>query len=181
MRRGFFALCVLCVAIAAAPVCARAEQDQVEFFRNIHVTPDEPVQNAVCFFCNVSVQGVTAGDIVVFFGSVRLDGQARQDVVDFFGHIAAADNSTVGGDLVSFFGSVRLGEDVTVHKDTVAIFGTVRALSSDSFGGDRVAISPWTFFGPLLVLILIVYVIVHELSARRQRRFMQQYPLPPRR
>ncbi len=180
MRGRYFALCFLGVALAAAAVPALAEQDAVQFFNNINVTPDEPVKDAVCFFCNVRVEGNAQGDIVVFFGNVHLNGLAHHDIVDFFGNVTVADNSSIGDDLVSFFGSVRLGENVVVHKDAVAIFGSVHAPNSLSVGGDRVSISPWIFLGPLLLLILVIYLIVHEVQVRRHRQFMLHYPMPPR-
>jgi hypothetical protein len=180
MHRRYFALCLLGAALAAVAVPVRAEQDAVQFFNNINITPEEPVKDAVCFFCNVHVEGNAEGDIVVFFGNVHLNGMAHHDVVDFFGNVTVADNSNIGGDLVSFFGSVRLGENVVVHKDTVAIFGKVHAPGSSSVGGDRVAISPWIFFAPLLFLILVIYLIVHEVQVRRSRRFAMNYPMPPR-
>src|SRR5579863_758304 len=158
MRRRYFVLCLLGVALTAATVPAFAEQDAVQFFNNISITPDEPVKDAVCFFCSVHVEGNAEGDIVVFFGNVHLNGMARHDVVDFFGNVTVADNSNIGGDLVSFFGSVRLGENVVVRKDTVAIFGGVHAPGSLLVGGNRVTISPWIFFAPLLFLVLVIYL-----------------------
>ena len=180
MHRKSLVLCLFGAALAMAAIPARASQDAVQFFRNIDVTPDSPIHDAVCFFCSVRVEGEVEGDIVVFFGSVRLNGQAHHDVVDFFGKVSAADDSSIGGDLVSFFGSVRLGENVTVHKDVVAMFGNIRAPASVSIGKDRVVFSPWIFFGPLLVILLVVYVIVHEIRAHHLRQFAQRYPLPPR-
>ena len=180
MHRRFLALCLFGAALAVVASPARAEDDAVQFFNNIEVTPDAPVNDAVCFFCNVEARGDVRGDIVVFFGNVRLDGQAHQDVVNFFGSVTAADNSAIGGDLVSFFGSVRLGENVRVNQDLVAMFGTVQTPASVSIGQDHVVFSPWIFFGPLLIIFLIVFVIVHEVRAYRYRRFAQAYPLPPR-
>jgi hypothetical protein len=181
MRRRFLAVCLFGAALAAvAAAPARADQDAVEFFGNINVTPDAPVHDAVCFFCNVNANGEVKGDIVVFFGNVRLDGQAHQDVVNFFGNVTAADNSSIGGDLVSFFGAVRLGENVTVARDMVAVFGSVHAPASASIGRDHVIFSPWIFFGPLLVIFLVIFVIIHEVRVHRQRQFAQAYPFPPR-
>jgi len=180
MKRRFLAICLFGAALAVAAAPARAEDDSVQFFNNIEVTPDAPVDDAVCFFCSVHANGEVKGDIVVFFGNVRLDGQARQDVVDFFGNVTAADNSSIAGDLVSFFGSIRLGENVRVAQDLVAMFGTVHTPASVSIGQDHVVFSPWILFAPLLVIFLIVFVIVHEVRVRRERQFAQAYPLPPR-
>lgn len=180
MQKRFLALCLFSAALAVAAVPACAENDAVQFFNNIEVTPDAPVNDAVCFFCNVDAHGDVRGDIVVFFGNVRIDGQAHQDVVNFFGNVTAADNSAIGGDLVSFFGSVRLGENVRVNQDMVAMFGTVHSPASVSVGQDHVIFSPWIFFGPLLMIFFVFFVILHEVRTRRERRFMQAYPLPPR-
>jgi hypothetical protein len=176
----FLAFCLLGAALAAVAVPARADQDAVQFFNNINVTPDEPVKDAVCFFCSVRVDGNANGDIVVFFGNVRLNGMAHHDVVSFFGSVSAADNSAIGGDLVSFFGSVRLGQNVSVRRDVVAMFGVVHSPSSVSVGRSRVMFSPWIFFGPLLVIFLVICLIVHEIRVHRMRQYAQNYPLPPR-
>jgi hypothetical protein len=179
MRMRFLAPCLLGAALAAGAVPALADQDAVQFFNNINVTPDEPVKDAVCFFCGVHVDGNVNGDIVAFFGNVHLNGMAHHDVVDFFGNVSAADNSAIGGDLVSFFGSVRLGENVSVRKDVVAMFGVVHAPSSVSIGHNRVMFSPWIFFGPLLVIFLVIFLVVHEVRVHHMRQYAQNYP-PPR-
>jgi hypothetical protein len=181
MQRRFLAHCLFGAALALAAAPAHANEDAVQFFNNIEVTPAAPVHDAVCFFCNVRDDGEVNGDIVVFFGNVRIDGQAHHDVVNFFGSVMAADNSSIGGDLVSFFGSVRLGENVSVAKDLVAMFGVIHSPSSVSIGKDHVVFSPWIFFGPLLIIFMVIFVIIHEVRVHRQRRFAMAYPFPPRR
>ncbi len=180
MHRRLLAVCLFAAAFAVGAVPARASEDAVQFFNNIEVTPDAPVHDAVCFFCSVHVDGEVRGDIVVFFGDVRLDGQAHHDVVNFFGNFTAADNSSIGDDVVSFFGSVRFGQNVSVAKDLVAMFGTVHSPSSVSVGKDHVIFSPWIFFGPLLIIFLVIFVIIHEVRVNRHRQFARAYPLPPR-
>ena len=180
MQSRFLAHCLFGAALAIAAAPAHANQDAVQFFNNIEITPDAPVHDAVCFFCNVHDDGEAKGDIVVFFGNVSIDGQARHDVVNFFGNVTAADGSSIGGDLVSFFGSVRLGENVSVAKDLVAMFGVVHAPSSASIGKDHVIFSAWIFFGPLLIIFMVIFVIIHEIRVHRQRRFALPYSFPPR-
>jgi hypothetical protein len=178
--RSILGTFLVVAALLAAAVPARADQDAVQFFRSIDVTPDAPVHDAVCFFCNVHVDGQVMGDVVVFFGNININGQAHHDVVNFFGHITASDNSSIGEDAVSFFGGVRLGENVHVGQDLVCIFGSVRAPSSATNGGDRVSIPEIVFFGPLIVLVIVIMVIVRELRAYQRRRYMAGvYPYPP--
>ncbi len=179
MVRRLLAFGFLCAALAAAASYARADEDAVQFFNNINVTPDEPVGDAVCFFCSVHLQGKTAGDIVVFFGDSRVDGTVQGDVVTFFGNMTAADGSAISGDVVTFFGPVRLAENVKVGGDFVTIFGPSHTASTVAIRGDHVSISPWIALAPFLVVFLILFVIVHEIRSRRQRQFMQTYPFPP--
>ena len=116
----------------------------------------------------------------MFFGNVRLNGEAHHDVVDFFGNVSVADNSNIGDDLVSFFGSVHLGENVGAPRRSRDLRYGACALVNIGWRRSR-PISPWIFFGPILILILVIYLIVHELQTRRHRQFAQYYPMPPRR
>jgi hypothetical protein len=165
------------LAVAAAP--AHAEQDAVQFFHNIDVTPDMPVHDAVCFFCSVHVDGKATGDIVVFFGNAHINGVAEHDVVDFFGNISAADNTRIEHDTVSIFGSIRLGEDASVGHDMVAVFGSVRRPGSVTVGGDHVTISGWLLYAPLLAIFGLILVL-RERRVHRLRMAARGYPVPPR-
>lgn len=174
------ALCLLAATLAAAATPARADHDAVQFGSNINVTADSDIDDAVCFFCNVTVDGKVKGDIVVFFGNVHLNGDAQHDLVCFFGGVTAQDNSSIEDDLISFFGTVRLGENVSVGKDLVSMFGSLHAASSVSVNGDRVVQPGWLFFGPLGVILLIVIVVVHEVRTQRRAQRLRGVPFPPR-
>lgn len=176
MRLRLFALILLAAAFALP---ARADNDVVQFGSTIHVAPGETVHDAVCFFCSVDNRGTVQGDIVVFFGDVHLAGTADHDVVNFFGSVRAEDNSSIGQDLVNFFGAIRLGENVTVGKDMVSMFGSYHGASTATNGGDRVIQPAWLFWGPLLLVILVVYFAVHELRGYRRRMYLRGYPMPP--
>jgi len=178
MTRSILAVTLLCAAFAAAP--ARAEQDQVQFFSNIHVSPDSSVHDAVCFFCSVDVEGKVTGDVVVFFGNVHIANDAQHDVVNFFGSVSADDNATIDHDLVSFFGRIRLGDNVHVGEDLVAMFGTLHTGEGVSVEGDRVVQPGWIVFGPLFFLVLVLILIVREYRAYRRRLFLRGYQFPPR-
>lgn len=179
MKRRLFCLCLLGAALGVLTLPAHASKDEVQFGSAIHVPRDASIHDAVCFFCDVDADGTVEGDIVVFFGDVHIGSAANHDVVNFFGSIKADDNAQIGQDMVSMFGSVRLGEDVSIGKDLVAMFGDLRSADSVSVGGDRVVEPAWLFWGPLLMIGLVVFLIVRELRAHRRRAFMR-YPIPPR-
>jgi hypothetical protein len=167
---------------AASVVPAHADRDAVQFFSNIESTPEAPVHDAVCFFCNVRVQGELTGDIVVFFGNIAIDGQTHRDVVSFFSNVHAADNASIGRDVVTIFGSVHLGENASVGRDMVTLFGSQFLAATAHVGRDRVRMPAILFWGPILFLIAIVVLVVQEVRARRQRLPMAGYPpLPPMR
>ena len=180
MRARQLHLALLSAAIAVFALPAHASKDVVQFGSNIEIAPESTVHDTVCFFCSVNDRGSVDGDIVVFFGNVHIEGHANHDVVNFFGNVTAADNANVGQNLVSLFGGVRLGENVSIGKDMVAMFGGVRRASSVTVAGDRVIQPGWLFWGPLLILILIISVIVREIRAQRRRHYMRGYPFPPR-
>jgi hypothetical protein len=179
--RPILGVILLGAGLAAMAAPARADDDAVQAFHDIEVTPDTPVHDAVCFFCNVRVSGKATGDIVVFFGDVHIDGEAEHDVVTFFGSVMATDDSSIDHDLVNMFGSIRLGENVSVGEDMVCLFGSVHAPSSVHVRGDRVGIPGLVLCIPLLVFLLVFFVIAHEFQAYRRRRQMAAgYPFPPR-
>jgi predicted acyltransferase (DUF342 family) len=179
MKRRLLYLCLLSAALGALTLPAHASKDEVQFGSAIHVPRDASIHDAVCFFCDVDADGVVEGDIVVFFGDVHVGNAANHDVVNFFGNIKADDNAHIGQNVVSMFGSVRLGEDVAIGKDLVAMFGSIRASDSVSVGGDRVVEPAWLFWGPLMVIALVVILVVREVRNHRRRVFMR-YPIPPR-
>ena len=170
---------LLGAALAAAATPAYANQDAVQFGSDIHVAREATVHDAVCFFCSVRLDGEAKGDVVVFFGNIHIAGRADHDVVNFFGEVSAADKAQIGNDLVSFFGAIRLGEDVSVGKDMVSMFGFVRAPESVTVGHDRVAMPAFVFFGPLILVGLVVILIVYEVRVGRRRRLLRAYGYPP--
>lgn len=178
MKRRLLSLCFVTVALGVLALPAFASKDEVQFGSAIHVPRDGSMHDAVCFFCDVDADGTVEGDIVVFFGDVHIGAAANHDVVNFFGRIKVDDNAHIGNNMVSLFGSVRLGEDVSIGKDLVAIFGGVRAADSASVGGNRVVEPAWLFWGPLVILAFVIYLIVREVRNHRRRVFMR-YPVPP--
>lgn len=180
MTKRMLAVGLLGAAFAAASTPALADRDAVQFGSDIHVAPGASVHDAVCFFCSVNAEGEVQGDIVVFFGNIHIADKANHDVVNFFGQITAEDNASVGQDMVSFFGLVRLGKSVSVGKDLVVMFGGARAAESVTVGGDRVVQPGWVFFGPLIFVVLIILLILHEYRAYRRRVILRGYNYPPK-
>ena len=175
--RGLGFAVLLAVSVMAA-LPAHANQDVVEFGNTIEVPKDSSIHDAVCFFCSLNAEGTVNGDIVVFFGNVKIhtpDGRANHDVVNFFGNVEAGDDTSIGGSLVNFFGSVHLGERASIGKDTVVMFGSLHAPSSVSFGGDRVVQPGWIFWGPLLTIVIGLWLLIRELRVRRYRRILRGY------
>ena len=160
--------------LLALAICipAYAAKDVVQFGSTIDVPVGDAIHDAVCFFCSVNVKGAVNGDIVVFFGSVRVDGQANHDVVNFFGDVTASNGSSIGHDMVNFFGGVHLGKNVTVGQDAVVMFGSMYADESATVEGSRVVEPGWIFWGPLLFLVIGIYVVVHEVRGYNRRRIM---------
>jgi hypothetical protein len=180
MTRRILTILLLSAAFAAASTPARADQDEVQFFSNIEVSPGSTVHDAVCFFCSVDLEGKATGDVVVFFGNTHIASDAQHDVVNFFGHVTADDNASIDHDLVSMFGGVRLGENVHVGEDLVTMFGTLHTGEGVTVERDRVVQPAIVFWGPFIFLVLVVILIVREYRSYRRRVFLRGYQFPPR-
>ena len=170
---------VALLAAACASAHARAEEDQVQFFSDIHVSADSTVHDAVCFFCSVDLEGQATGDVVVFFGNTHISTEAHHDVVNFFGHVTADDNATIDHDVVNFFGGIRLGNNVHVGDDVVAMFGSLRTGDNVTIDGDRVSQPAVLFYGPLIFLVVVLVLLIREFRAYRRRVFLRNYGYPP--
>lgn len=179
MTQRLLSACLLASILAFAAPLAHANRDIVQFGSSIHVPTGATIHDAVCFFCSVRNDGTVEGDIVVFFGNVQISGQANHDVVNFFGTVRAGENASITHDLVNFFGGVHLDENVSVGHDLVVMFGGLRVADSVNVGGNRVAQPPWLFWIPLLVLLTLIIVGVHELRAHRRRQYLAAYGIPP--
>ena len=170
MRLRLLGFCLIAAALFAAAPMARANEDAVHFFSDIRVPADSSAHDAVCFFCSVYADGEINGNVVVFFGNVHVGSIAHHDVVNFFGGVTAADHAVIEHDLVNFFGSVRLGENTSVSRDMVSMFGMTHIAPSASVHGNSVTFPFWLFGGPMLLMVLAIYVIVREMRERRFRR-----------
>lgn len=179
MRKRLLTFFFAAAALAALSLPARADGDQVQFGHGIHVDKDAEVHDAVCFFCSVHAEGRVNGDIVVLFGNVHLSGDAQHDLVNIFGKTTIEDGASVEGDTVNVFGGVRVGENVTLGKDLAVIFGSLRTANSVTIRGDRTFLPGYIFFGPLGLILLVIFVLVHELRAYRRRVAMRNFPIPP--
>jgi hypothetical protein len=171
-------LLAACLALASLP--ARADGDTIHVGSNIDVPQDAEVSDTVCIFCSVRVEGKVTGDVVVIFGNARIAGDAQHDVVAIFGGITAENNASIEQDVVSVFGSVRLGENVTVGQDLVALFGTLQQAPTVTVGNNTIVKPAWIVWGPLLLVIILVVVIVREYRDYRRRLVLRGYQFPPR-
>jgi hypothetical protein len=175
--RSFLLPALLAAFLAVASPWARAaDGDVVHIGHSIQVPSDGSVQDAVCIFCSVHVNGKVTGDVVAIFGNVNLHGDAQHDVVSIFGSIRAARGSSVEDDVVSIFGSVHLGDGVQVGHDLVALFGALQIAPTASIGGDRVVWSVWIVLLPLLIVLLIVFVVVREYRTQKRRWTARGFP-----
>jgi len=177
MIRRTVVLALFCAAFLSAH--ARANEDSVQFFTNIHVDADQQVHDAVCFFCNVEAEGKVTGDVVVLFGNIDIAGADQHDVVSIFGNVTGDDDAAIDNDLVSIFGSVRLGDHVHVGRDLVAIFGSLQTGEGVTVGRDRVVQPGVVLFGPFFLLVIVFIVVIREFRCARRRQFLRGYGYPP--
>ena len=172
---GFLAALAFLLTAAALPTKARAAEDIVHFGNSIEINSNQHVHDAVCFFCDVKVHGTAGHDIVVFFGNVSVNGQAEHDVVDFFGDVRLSEGASISHDMVNFFGSTWLGENASVGQDAVVMFGSLHEAGTASIGKNQVVEPGILFWGPFLIILGVVVLIVRESRRARYLRLMRGY------
>ena len=170
MRARLLCLTLCTAAFLALAVPARADSNSVQFFTDLRVTPDKPVENAVCFFCSVHAEGEIHGNLVILFGNAHISSTVHQNVVSIFSSVTALPNTSIDQNLVNIFGSVHLGENAHVGQNLVAIFGVTAFAPTAAIDGNRVIFPFWLFGIPALLIGLLIYVLVRELRERRYRR-----------
>jgi hypothetical protein len=170
MRARLLILCLCAASFLCLAVPARAEGNSVQFFTDLRVAPDKPVENAVCFFCSVHAEGEINGNLVILFGNAHVNSTVHQNVVSIFSSVTALPNATIDQNLVNIFGSVRLGDGAHVGQNLVAMFGVTQQASSATVDGNRVIFPFWLFGIPALLLGLLIYTIVHRARERRLHR-----------
>ncbi len=154
MRRALPIIFALLFVAAIVPR-AFADDNRVSFFNSISIEEGEEVQNAVCIFCSIRVDGALQGNAVAILGSIRSNGSIEQNAV-------------------SILGGVSLGQDAHVGQNCVAILGSVRRYTSGQIGQNVVEIPFGIIFIPIFFLIGIVYLI-RTLVWRARMPF----PMPP--
>jgi hypothetical protein len=132
---------ILTLSLSSAALAEKADEDRVEFGRNITVNPGQSVGDVSCFNCSVHVRGMVNGDIAVFGGRVVVEGRVKSDIAVFWGTVRLEDGAQVGSDVAVFGGTIRRSPTATVRGEVM------------SFGRGWVLL-------PVLVLVAIVWLIV---------------------
>jgi len=179
-KRIRIALIALFVSLCVSPA-AFAKSDAVQFGQNIHVTEDQNVDDAVCFFCSITIKGTLHGDAVAFFGSVNIDGETKGDVVTFFGSDTLAPDAKIGGDMVTFFGETEVGNNAKIGGDAVVLFGVQHLSSSATVAKDHFALPFLFLLLPVGLLISLIWLIRSLVRRPYSYPNYPNYPPPPSR
>lgn len=171
-------LCAAAVLAAALPALAQGG-NSVQFFNNTRIV-GAPVENAVCFFCNLDAQTEVNGNLVVFFGHARANAPVHGNIVNFFSSTTVPTNVPVDGNVVNFFGRTRLEDGVHIGGNMVSMFAEADISPAASVSGNRVLFPFWLFLCPVLLVAAVLYVILRELRDRRIRAYAYRPPYPPR-
>lgn len=172
----WFTIALLGAALAVAVPPARADGgDVIHFARSIRVDHDAEIDNAVCFFCTVQVDGTVTGDVVAVFGNIHITGDVQHDAVDIVGELKAEENASVEQDVIGVLGATRLGEHVIVGRNLVTYSGTVEMAPTAAVGNQRIDNPGWYLWIPLAFVLMIVFWVMRAYGAYRKRLIARGY------
>ncbi|MGC2323115.1 MAG: polymer-forming cytoskeletal protein [Terriglobales bacterium] len=112
---------ILTLVFSSAALAQQADQDRVEFGRNINVKAGQSTGDISCFNCSVYVRGTVNGDIAVFGGRVVVEGKVKSDIAVFWGTVRLEDGAQAGGDVAVFGGALKRAPTASVHGDVVSL------------------------------------------------------------
>jgi hypothetical protein len=172
----WFAAALLGAALMAGGTPAHADGgDVIHVGRTIHINHGEEVDNAVCFFCSVEVDGTVTGDVVSFLGNVRIAGDVQHDAVVVLGGLTAEKGSSIEQDVIAVLGEARLGENVIVGRDVVTFSGEVEMAPTATVGNQRIDNPGWYIWIPLACVLLILLWVMRSYGAYRKRLVARGY------
>jgi len=129
-------LFLLLVLLFACTLAANAKE-RVMFGDDIYVGPDETLDEVVCIFCSVTIDG-HVGDAVAIMGGMRINGEVQQDAVAIMGGMDIY--GQIHGDLAAIMGGAKLHSGASVGGDAVAVLGGIDLGDGTSIGGDTVSV-----------------------------------------
>ena len=195
-KRRFAGVCgmVLAAGLPTPAVCS----ERFMVAEDIHIGPDETVDEVVCIACSVRVEGAV-GDLVVIAGNAVIEGRADGDAAVLAGSLDASGpidgdvvvvagdaklGAAVDGDAVAVAGSLSLSPGVAINGDAAAVFGGIRGADRAAIAGDVVEFadesSAKLAVSGLLIglcLFLLAVLAIHPLlvmlgfAVLRERRF----------
>jgi len=114
-------------------------KERVMFGDDIYVGPDEVLDEVVCIFCSVTIDG-RVGEAVAIMGGMEINGEVDRDAVAIMGGMDI--RGQIGGDMAAIMGGAKVRSGGSVGGDAIAVLGGIDLADGTSIGGDTVE---WSF------------------------------------
>jgi len=128
---------LLLLGLICASVAPAHAKERVMFGDDIYVGPEEVLDEVVCVFCSVTIDG-RVGEAVAVMGGMRINGEVEGDAVAVMGGMEI--HGPVGGDVAAIMGGVNVHEGGSIGGDAAAIMGGVRLADGTNIHGDTVSV-----------------------------------------
>jgi len=105
--------------VVLARTSVAVAQERISYGRDLVVPAGETLDEVVCFFCMVRVEGAVKGDVVAIGAGIEVRGRA-EEVVALGGSVRLLPGATVDGDAVATGGRVERDPQATLHGNAEA-------------------------------------------------------------
>lgn len=125
---------------------------------DIFVAAGQQVNNVVCLFCSVQVEGDVTGHAFVFFGNLNVSGQVQGSATVISGNAVVDSQARIGGDAVILGGNAVYETDDSLAGSAYVLGGHLSHVSQakgESLGRHRFTLGP-LFFWLLAALALLL-------------------------
>jgi hypothetical protein len=147
---------VLTLLFASAAL-AQSPGNRAYVVEDIYVASGQQVNNAMCIFCSVQVEGDLTGRVLVLFGSLNVTGHVEKGATVIGGNAVVDSQARIGGDTTVLGGNAVYESDESFGGSAYVLGGH---LSHVPLAHGQVSAHPRVSLSPLFSILLGVLVLL---------------------
>lgn len=155
--RGFAVLLLFWFAVVT--VRAQNHGSRTYFNQDIFVAQGQQIENAICLFCSVQVEGDVAGRVLVLFGNLNVTGRVAGSATVIGGNTVIDSQARIGGSALVVGGNAVYETDDSISGNAWVIGGHLSPISHRHRSPHRFSFGPVLFSGVAILTFLLLSVL----------------------
>lgn len=155
--RGFAVLFLLWfVAVTAR---AQNHGSRTYFNQDIFVAQGQRIDNAICLFCSVQIEGDVGGRVLVLFGNLNVTGRIAGSAAVIGGNTVIDSQARINGSALVVGGNAVYETDDSISGNAWVVGGHLSPISHRHHSPRRLSFGPVLFSGAAIIAFLLLSVL----------------------